>query len=105
MSSSGVLDAVEPQATDRLAWQALAATEGGTLPVREYRDDRDSPSLRLLEPLFQVRIQPTVQTSNQLPAGIRITAALGYHTDTVASRANIWIAKWWQDANAQSRME
>ena len=105
MSSSGVLDAVEPQATDRLVWQALAATEGGPLPVREHRDDRDSPSLRLLEPLFQARIQPTVQTPNQLPAGIRVTAAVGYRTDTVASRANAWIAKWWQDANARSRME
>lgn len=100
----GFLDRVEPQATDTLAWHALAATEGGPLPVRDSVDDQDSPSLRLLEPLFQVRIRPTALTATQLPAGIRVTASLGYRTDTVASRATSFLSEWWQDANARSRM-
>jgi len=105
MTSVGILDRVEPQATDTLAWHALAATEGGPLPVRESHGDRDSPSLRLLEPLFQVRIRPAAMTSTQLPAGIRVTASLGYRTDTVASRATSFLAEWWQDANVKSQMQ
>lgn len=104
MTLPGFLDRVEPQATDTLAWHALAATEGGPLPVRDSNDDQDLPSLRLLEPLFQVRIRPAALTATQLPAGIRVTASLGYRTDTVASRATSFLAEWWQDANARSRM-
>ena len=104
-SSLGVLGRVEPRATDTLAWKALAATEGGPLPVREHRDDQDSPSLRLLEPLFQARIEPEPIISTELPAGMRVTASIGYRTETIATRARNWIAQWWQDANAQSRLD
>jgi len=58
-----------------------------------------------LEPLFQVRIRPAAMTSTQLPAGIRVTASLGYRTDTVASRATSFLAEWWQDANVKSQMQ
>ncbi len=103
--SPGVLEVVEPQATDTLAWKALAATEGGPLPVREYRDDQDTASLRLLEPLFQARIQPTGIMSTELPAGMRVTASIGYRTETIATRASHWVSQWWQDAKAQSRRD
>ena len=101
LTSSGFLERVEPQARDTLAWHALAATEGGPLTVREHHDDRDSRSLRLLEPLFQVRIRPAALRSSQLPAGIRVTASLGYRTETVSSRAAALLTNWWQDANAK----
>ena len=77
LTSSGFLERIEPQARDTLAWHALAATEGGPLTVREHHDNQDSRSLRLLEPLFQVRVRPTALSSSQLPAGIRVTASLG----------------------------
>lgn len=103
--SSGVLEVVEPQATNELAWRALAATEGGPLPIRQSREELASSSLRLLEPMFQARILTTGETSRDLPAGIRVTAAIGYRTDPIASRVGQRISRWWQDAKAGSRVE
>lgn len=104
-TASGILDRVEPQATDTLAWHALSVTEGGPLAVREHHDEGESRSLRLLEPLFKARIRPADSTSMQLPAGMRVTASLGYRMDTVSSRASSFFETWWQDANAKMRRQ
>ena len=103
MLTAGFLDRVEPRATDLLAWKALAATQGGPLAVRENHEEEESPSLRLLEPLFQARIHPTAVTAVEIPPGIRAQVWIGYRRETIATRANEWIARWWQDANAQQK--
>jgi len=99
----GVLHRVEPRATDRLVWKALAATEGGPLAVRENHDEEPSPFLRLLEPRFQARIHPASLTSIELPTGIRVQVRIGYRTEPIATRASTWIAQWWQDANSSNK--
>ena len=103
--SSGVLEVVEPQATNELAWRALAATQGGPLPIRQSREELASSSHRLLEPMFRARILTTGETSRDLLVGIRVTATVGYRTDPIVSRVGQRISRWWQDAKAGSRVE
>ncbi len=63
MASIGFPDRVEPQTNDVLALHVLVATEGGPLSVRESHDDQYSPSLCLLERLFQDRVFNAALTS------------------------------------------
>ncbi len=103
----GRLDRIDPRATDRIPDESLAASEGGPLAVRgsSENDDKDdsNQSYRLLAPHFQGRIDVAAEAAGQIPAGMRLTASLGYRRDPLATRVRAWVRRLWHEAQDRSR--
>ncbi|KAA1257581.1 HlyD family secretion protein [Rubripirellula obstinata] len=99
-SLRGRLERIEPRATDRLPSPAMAVTEGGSLAVRraDFGDNdakEDVASMRLIEPAFRGRVSLHGKTAMEIPAGTRVTALLGYHAESLASRWKNRIRELW----------
>ncbi len=95
----GTLQRIEPRATDRLPSAAMAVTEGGTLAVRPGADNHDVEALRLLEPAFRGRIELSPRAASELSVGTRMSAAIGYRTQPLATRWRDSIRALWHASN------
>lgn len=98
----GKVNQIEPRATNGLAYQSLAASEGGPLAVRAGTEtEPEKDQLRLLEPCFPVRVDIDDLVAKRLPAGMRLTTFFGYRRDTLSKRMSTAIRALWyssQDA-------
>jgi putative peptide zinc metalloprotease protein len=101
-AAEGVLERIEPRATDRLPDPSLAATEGGSLAVGANESDEESDELRLLHPHFRGRIGLAADVADDVPAGTRMWASLGYRTEPIANRLRNWIRRLWHAVQDQA---
>ena len=75
---------VQPRASVELPHEALAATEGGPLAVKESNGDRKDPSgLELMEPRFVANIRLATADAEESACGQRGYARLGRRSDTM----------------------
>ena len=103
--SLGQLDRIDPRASEQLPDPSLAATEGGPLAVRprgEDDQDENADAYRLLAPHFLARIQMGSEVADQVPAGMRLTAMLGYRTDPLATRLQTFVRRLWYRAQDEA---
>ncbi|MFK8110999.1 MAG: efflux RND transporter periplasmic adaptor subunit [Rubripirellula sp.] len=92
----GKLDRVEPRASHDLPNPVLAATEGGSMPVRVGDSDAGNPEL--LEPHFRARIDLASNVAANLQAGMRVEAAFGYQSKSLADRIRQKVRDLWKSA-------
>lgn len=108
----GVFEKVIPRASRQLFSEALAATEGGSLPVTAMQSgDDDSQSLELTSPRFEAIVLLDAHISKQLVIGERGYVALGNNDDSIGVHFYRTGRKWLktqievaQQASAQSRL-
>jgi putative peptide zinc metalloprotease protein len=98
---AGTIDLVEPLAKVHLDAPSLSAVHGGPLAVRPAtpEDERETRDGQLLQPHFNSRISVDQETAASLPAGMRLTASIGYRTDPIGTRLRIAIARLWHQAH------
>lgn len=94
----GRLERIEPRATDRLPSEALGASAGGELAVRPVSDQQNGESMRLLEPVFRCRIEPSPRAAALLPPGITLSSAFGHRSQPLYQRLNLAISDLWYRA-------
>lgn len=102
-SLPGMLDRIEPRATDRLPSPSLAASEGGSLAVQPVTNKDDPEDVRLLEPHFRGRVVIEPEVAAEVPAGMRMRVSVGYRTEPVATRIRRTIRRIWHTAQDQSK--
>ena len=98
----GRLVGIDPRATDELPSPSLAASEGGPVSVRPATEDGDQGP-RMLTPHFQARIELDEVTASHVPAGMRVSAAIGYRSDPIALRLQVELQNLWSQAQRATR--
>ncbi len=101
----GRLDRIDPRASELLPDPSLAATEGGPLEVRrsdQQEDDQQEEPYRLLTPHFRAHIELPENVAVRIPAGMRLTASLGYQSDTLAKRIKKFVRQLWYQAQDEA---
>lgn len=95
---TGRLNQIEPRASDDLPVAALAATEGGSLAVRQVSDADDREHLKLLQPHFRCRVSLDPATAKVVPAGSRTEVWLGFRNEPIYTRVHRRITELWRSA-------
>ena len=100
----GVIERIEPRATDRLPAPALSALEGGPLAVRssnqQDQEAGEQDAVRLIDPHFPLRIRLDREIAAEVAAGMRTQVAIGYRTDPLAKRLKTAIRRMWYRARS-----
>jgi putative peptide zinc metalloprotease protein len=104
----GRLATIDPRAARELEYPALAATAGGTLPVREVvkgevAGKNEERREELLEPRFRATVTLSEDVSKRMAAGERGYAVLGRSSQTLGTDlvqgCRAWLKRQWQMAN------
>ena len=95
----GILDRIDPRATNQLKNASLAATAGGPLAVQ--RNENDDGQTRLVEPHFLARISLDGDSAVAAAAGMRMQTSFGYRTDPLLTRMRATISNLIHRAQSQ----
>ncbi|MEM8912918.1 MAG: hypothetical protein AAGC97_14215, partial [Planctomycetota bacterium] len=90
---------IEPRASDRLDYPALAATNGGSLALKQNPDADGEDRQRLMRPHFRAWLKVPATSLTGVPAGMRLQADIGFDSASMATRLRRWVRDLWHDAS------
>ncbi|MEM6777538.1 MAG: efflux RND transporter periplasmic adaptor subunit [Planctomycetota bacterium] len=90
---------IEPRASDRLDYPALAATNGGSLALKQNPDADGEDRQRLMRPHFRAWLKVPATSLTGVPAGMRLQADIGFDSASMATRLRRWVRDLWNDAS------
>jgi multidrug efflux pump subunit AcrA (membrane-fusion protein) len=89
---------VDPRASDQIPHAALAAGNGGPLPVAQIadgiQDGQSGPLTRLVEPHFRATIELPAEQARRLRAGQVAQVRLGSAGHSIGAHIRRWIEEW-----------
>lgn len=99
----GLLEKVEPRASDQLQQPLLAASYGGPIAVRSEQSASGREELKLLQPRFDCRLRLQPEVAQQLTPGQMVSLRLPGRSATLLDAFSRWCKQKWHQLQRQSR--
>ncbi len=100
---SGVLEKVEPRASDRLQSPLLAASYGGPIPVELKKDSHGEEELKLNQPRFDIRVRLSPDAGGQVAPGQLVWLRMPGQSSSLYGACCRWCEKKWEAIVLQAK--